>query len=185
MKAFTLHDGEDDDKTEELHKIMAEKVLDWEGDNSGITVWIAVAAGDTMLFGDDGSFRVLSKKLPVTITKHAFRYVFAAMLLVEHDNGAPHVNRIFGPGTVDLSIFTMPYEYGVEKLAAADDALAVLSNESSVEFEDLVIGDEEDQLAIVRKYSEKNPGLAVAHQLINDWFNAWDGKTTDAPGVAP
>jgi hypothetical protein len=32
MKSFLLHDGEDDDKTNELHTLMTEKGLDWEGD---------------------------------------------------------------------------------------------------------------------------------------------------------
>lgn len=174
MKSFLLHDGEDDETTEKLHALMTEKGLDWEGDNSGITVWIAVQAGDTMLFGDDGAFRVISKDVKhVPITKHCFRHVYDAILMVEHDSGAHHVNRIH-PGMVNLNMFVMPYDYGVERLVIADDALGWLAEHSSVELEDLVVGEQGDQEAVVRRHAEAQPGLQVAHDLINEWFNGWE-----------
>jgi hypothetical protein len=174
MKSFLLHDGEDDETTEELHTLMTEKGLDWEGDNSGITVWIAVQAGDTMLFGDDGAFRVISKNVKnVPITKHCFRHVYDAMLMVEHDNGAHHANRIH-PGMVDLSTFLMPYDYGVERLVEANRALEFLQEHSETEFADLIIGEQGDQEAVVRRHAEHWPTLQIAHDLLNDWFNGWE-----------
>jgi hypothetical protein len=176
MRAFILHDGEDDAKTDELQeflKPLKDADGDWEGDNSGITVWMPpVAVGDAMLFGGDGGFRVLKKGEPVRITKHAFRHVYDAMLLVEHDNGAHHANRIH-PGMVDLDTFLMPFDYGIDRLLNADAALGWLADEDGVLYEDLIIGEQGDQLAVVKKHRDEQPGLVTAHELINDWFNAW------------
>jgi hypothetical protein len=58
-REFVLHDGEDDKKTEELHKFM--EGVDWEGDGAGITILWRVEPGDTIVRGADGSVRVVKK----------------------------------------------------------------------------------------------------------------------------
>lgn len=180
MRMFLLHDGEDEKKTDELQSFMTDHGMDWEGDNSGITIWLAAGVGDTILIGNDNALRILRKSEPVAITKYSFPHVYRAMLMVEHDNGAHHLNRIHKiagePDVVDLDCFQMPYEYGVDKLIEADRALEMLSD-SPVEFEDMIIGEEGDQIAVVKRHSIKNPGLETAHALINDWFNAWEKQT--------
>lgn len=172
-RMIQIHDGEDEQKTDALHDFMKDASLDWEGDNAGITIWLTAHEGDTIVVGDDGGLRIFKKTDKVLITRHAFRHVYEAMLMVEHDNGAHHANRIH-PGMVDLDTFSMPYEYGLERLIVADEALARLREANSVEHEDLVIGEEGDQRAVVKKYEISNAGLAVAHDLINEWFNGWE-----------
>jgi hypothetical protein len=185
MKSFLLHDGEDDTKTKELHAFLEPLCGDgspnsWEGDNHGLSLWLIINIGDTMIMRDDGSFRVLPKNQPVAITKHSFPMTHAAMLLVEYDSGAHHVNRIVGDGTINLEQFLMPYSYGVDKLVKCEAALhQLMARTKNHVFEDLVIGDEIDQLAIIEKYKTEIPDLVVAHTLVNDWFNAWE----DSAGV--
>jgi len=178
MRAFILHDGEDDERSQELHEFLSPLKAaggDWEGDNSGITIWMPpVAVGDAIVVDHDGlGVRVYPKNQPIKITRHAFRHVYAAILLIEHDNGAHHMNRIHGPGTVDLDTFTVPFEYGIDRLLNADLALGWLRDENSVEFEDLVIGEQGDQMAVVRRHRDEQPGLAIAHDLLNAWFDGW------------
>jgi hypothetical protein len=133
-----------------------------------------VKVGDVIVTDHEGlAFRIFHKGEKIKITKHAFTSVYAAMLAVEHDNGAGHLNRIH-PGMVDLDTFTMPFDYGIERLLNADAALEWLSDHSSVEFEDLCIGEQSDQLAVIKKHGDEHPGLATAHALINDWFNGWE-----------
>lgn len=64
-KEFVLHDGLDDAKTEELHKFLndADKVFDWEGSDSGITLLINVDVypGDTIVIDDRDNITVRRK----------------------------------------------------------------------------------------------------------------------------
>lgn len=49
-KIFVLHDGEDEKKTEELHEFLdGADIVDWEGDNSGLSVWLHFGVGDEIL----------------------------------------------------------------------------------------------------------------------------------------
>ena len=59
MKTFVLHDGEDEDKTEELHTFMGD--MTWEGDCGGITIWLEARVGDTIVINDDDSVRIIRK----------------------------------------------------------------------------------------------------------------------------
>lgn len=170
FKVFVLHDGEDDKKTEELHKFLQpvkDTGCDWEGDSSGITIVMSVLVGDVIAVGHDGGVRVLRKGEPVLITEHTFPLTYKAMLAVEYDNGAHHVNRICGPDTVVLDVFKMPYAYGIEKLVQCEEALAYIDE---AELGNLVSGSEEDQAALIAKWS----GLAVSCKLLDDWFNGWE-----------
>lgn len=68
MKEFTLHDGEDEEKTDELHKFlesMGDNVFDWDGDESGISLMINVRVniGDTILYDEsDGTVTIRRKQ---------------------------------------------------------------------------------------------------------------------------
>lgn len=70
MAEFTLHDGEDEKKTEELHKFIEDAkvagadIHDWEGENSGVNIWISVAIGDTMIYDEHGAFTIKKKGTP-------------------------------------------------------------------------------------------------------------------------
>ena len=59
LREFTLHDGEDDSKTEELHKFL--EGVEWEGDESGVEIILRVSVGDTIIIRGDGSIRVEKK----------------------------------------------------------------------------------------------------------------------------
>lgn len=177
-RAFILHDGMDDIKNEELDDFLTPLKNadgDWEGDNSGVTVWMPhVNVGDAIVVDHDGlGVRIFPKDEKIKITRHMFRHVYAAMLQVERDNGAHHVNRI-QPGAVDLDTFTVPFEYGIDRLLNADAALDWLAAHNPVEFEDLMVGSDEDQLAVLHRYSGEQPGLKTAHELLNDWFLGWE-----------
>lgn len=62
-KTFVLHDGEDDKKTEELHEFFdsapdAAEIYDWEGESTGISIWVCVKAGDTIAYDEQGNFSI-------------------------------------------------------------------------------------------------------------------------------
>ena len=66
IKEFTLHDGEDEDKTVELHEFIencGDAVLEWEGSSDGIelTLNVHVNVGDTIVF--DGREVTIRRKL--------------------------------------------------------------------------------------------------------------------------
>lgn len=191
-RAFILHDGEDDDKSAELDAFLTPLKAgggEWEGDNNGITIWMPhVNVGDAIVVDGDGmGVRVYPKNEPVKITRHSFHFVHRAMLLVEYDHGAHHVNRIH-PGTVDLETFTMPFEYGIDRLLNAEEALMWLSAQPvkivlgdmrepvDVErpFEDFVAGDMEAVEEYIKEHRDEMPGLQGAHDLLNEWFNGWE-----------
>lgn len=55
---FTLHDGSDEAKTDELHKFiegLGDAVFDWEGHEGGIdlTLTVSVKPGDTIVYDGD------------------------------------------------------------------------------------------------------------------------------------
>jgi hypothetical protein len=190
MKAFQLHEDTGDKeaakKTDDLHAFLhpvcnGDTPHDFEGGNHGLSVYFTINVGDTMVIGSDGGFRVLPKDQPVRITRAAFMRVYEAMLAVEHDNGAHHVNRIVGAGTINLEEFEMPYSYGVTKLCVAEVALDALhvycseyvANGIEVVYDTIILGEEGEQDDLIKKHSKRFPGLVTAHQLINDWFNSW------------
>jgi len=198
MKSFLLHedDGttEADKKTNELHAFLhpicnGDTPHDFEGHNSGLSVWFHIESGDTLLIGEDGGFRVLLKDRPVQITQQTFPMTHLAMLMVEMDNGAHHINRIQRaagePDVANLECFEMPYSYGVDKLTEAENALYQLRRVHKKEaFETLITGEQSDQEDIVKGVKDTIPGLSVAHKLINDWFNAWEDPEAEGPTAA-
>lgn len=177
-------EGIDDTHVNALHDILNEPVNaqghEWEGHGSGIYINLSVAQGDTILVNDDNSIRVLRKGQEVAITKHTFPMVHACMLLVEMDNGAHHLNRIaevegLGLEKVDLESFKMPYDYGVDKLCAAENAIGMLTHRvPREEFDTFVCGEQTEQEELVKLHLPECPGLDTAHALLNDWFNAWE-----------
>jgi hypothetical protein len=179
MKAFTLHDGEDDQKTEALHAFLdpltSQDQNDWDSGNHGITLLINVNMGDTIVLRDDGSVRVIPKTTEkVLITPHTFFQLHAAMLSVELDNGAHHVNRIAGETVVDLDVFSAPYSRVLD-VVNADAALDRLADlDEDMDWDTLVTGEQSEQEAVLLKYGLRIPGLQAAHELINDWFNGWE-----------
>lgn len=192
MKAFTLHDGEDEDKTDNLHTFLQESTYgqghEWEGDGAGITIMQRVTPGDVILVHDDTSIRVLRKGEKVVVNRFTFPALHRAMLAVEMDNGAHHVNRIAAMGEgfaepVDLDTFTVPYEYGVESVVEAENALVnLLRLDSGAElFETLVVGEQTEQEQVVTFH--RIAGLGTAHRLLNDWFNGWEQNSADVPSV--
>jgi hypothetical protein len=61
VKRFTLHDGEDEKKTQELHDFLQAPresglLADWEGNPGGITMWIDARPGDEISRSPDGNF---------------------------------------------------------------------------------------------------------------------------------
>jgi hypothetical protein len=60
MRTFELHDGSDEEKTDELHKFLENVPIlnDWEGDITGITLWLHVPVGSTVEIHDDGAVLV-------------------------------------------------------------------------------------------------------------------------------
>lgn len=182
MKAMKLFEDEGDEaaaKVEALHRLLepicgAQQPHDFEGNNGGLSITLYVDVGDVILTHDDGSIRILQGGHPVPISEATFPAVHRSMLEVEMDNGAHHVNRIHGPGTVDLDTFIMPFDYGVEKLAQAETALRqVLEHVGKEGWETFVIGEQGEQEALIKQLSPVIPDIQVAHDLINDWFNAW------------
>jgi hypothetical protein len=190
MKCFQLHEdtGEPDSvkKTDDLHAFLhplcVDTEHDFEGSNSGLQIYLSVKIGDTMILREDGSIRVLPKGEKVIIDAVSFPHVYKAFLAVEYDNGAHHVNRIAreSGGTaaspIDLTKFEMPYDYGVEKLCRAENAMAALARirGSESQVEDFVCGEQGEQEEIIKLLKPKIPDLQIAHDLINDWFNAWE-----------
>lgn len=189
MKAFELHedtgDTAADAKTNELHAFLhpicnGGTPHDFEGSNSGLTIWFNVTPGDTMIQRADGSLRVLEKGAKVVIDRVSFPRVFEAFLAVEYDNGAHHVNRIAvesgGDYKVDLTKFEMPYEYGIDKLCRAENALDSLASMRGTpdHIENFACGEQGEIEELIKLLAPKIPDLQVAHDLINDWFNAWE-----------
>lgn len=172
--------GSFDDHVNELHDFLNEPTYaqghEWEGHNSGIYINLSVAQGDYILVNDDQSIRVLRRGKEVLITKAAFPRVYEAMLAVEYDNGAHHVNRIEGPGTVDLDTFKMPFDYGVDKLVRSENALDALKGMRGTPdaIEDFACGEQGEIETMIKLLESKIPDLGLAHALINDWFNAWE-----------
>jgi hypothetical protein len=174
-RSFRLHDGEDDKRTDELHEFLEQPTHtrghDWDGHNSGITILLDVQDGDTIVVIGDGAFLILRKSEPVKITWATFPLVSSAMRLVELDNGAHHVNRIHNRTIVDMDTFTMPYEYGVDKLVQAENAFFNYYRECGDElFREFVTGDQD----VAEENMKTRPGLQAAHKLMNDWFNGWE-----------
>lgn len=71
VRTFVLHDGEDEDKTQELHQFLAEAdIHDWEGDEGGVYIYRTVLdeeplhakVGDTIAIDDEGGVTVRRKK---------------------------------------------------------------------------------------------------------------------------
>ena len=63
-RSFTLHDGEDEKKTDELHAFLhplcnTETPHDFEGHNSGLYITLSVSVGDTIELGEGGWVRVM------------------------------------------------------------------------------------------------------------------------------
>lgn len=75
MREFVLHDGTDENKTEELHDFMEKAKTvnglvynDWEGSNCGISIWylnqandhdsIHVDVGDKIIIDENGNVTV-------------------------------------------------------------------------------------------------------------------------------
>ena len=50
FRVFVLHDGEDAERTKDLHKFM--EGVDWEGESDGIVVWLHVMPGDIIRRGE-------------------------------------------------------------------------------------------------------------------------------------
>lgn len=187
MKAFQLHedtgDADANKQTDELHAFLhplcnGDTPHDFEGSNSGLIIWLNVSVGDTIVLGDSG-VRVLEKDKPVIITKEAFPNVFEAFLAVEHDNGAHHVNRIAaqegsGLAKIDLTRFEMPYSYGVDKLVRAEVAIQMFVRLRGATIEDFACSEQTDMEELIRVLAPKIPDLKIAHDLLNDWFNAWE-----------
>jgi len=189
MKSFLLHEDDGEPaacvKTDELHAFLHPicdqgTPHDFDGGNHGLTVSFVVHVGDTMIMRDDNSFRVLPKDKPVAITRHAFPMTHMAMLVVEHDNGAHHVNRIAAAvgdeqAKINLEQFDMPYAYGVDKLVTCENALYALMRMGMLHaFEEFVTGEQSDQDALIESLSSEIPDLSIAHKLLNDWFNGWE-----------
>lgn len=180
-RGFVLHDGEDEAKTNELHEFLDQPVHtrghDWEGHNSGIYITLDVGQGDAIVVIGDGAFLILRKGEKVKITWSTFPMTHLAMLEVEMDNGAHHVNRVLAaagePPMVDLEVFTMPYEYGVDKLVATENALYnFLRRWGRDVFNEFCTGDQSMQEETIKS----NPEMQVAHDLINAWFNGWSDE---------
>lgn len=173
-RSFLLHDGESDEKTTEMHEFLEQPVNlrghDWEGHNSGIYIQLDVAQGDTIVVIGDGAFLILRKAEKVKITWPVFPMVWRAIREIEFDSGAHHVNRICGPGTVDMDTFSMPYDYGVDKLVAAENALFNFEHRFGVDaFNEFCTGDQ----AVQEKNVAENPEMGTASALLNAWFNGW------------
>jgi hypothetical protein len=191
MRSFKLHDGEDDTVTDEMNLFLkewhAEQSNDWDGNGSGISLYITVDAGDTILMRDDLSVRVLRQGEPVRINSDTFPMVYAAFLMVEMDNGAHHVNRIAEESgivePVNLTEFEMPYDYGVHKLVLANETLSLLHKHVGEDgLSTFVIGEQSEQEDLIKQLGPLIPGIRVAHALINDWFNAWEKDPVEAEG---
>jgi hypothetical protein len=65
MNEFTLHDGTDTTKTDELHKFlddMGDRIFEWDGEHDGINLLISinVRVGDTIV--DDGDNIIIRRK---------------------------------------------------------------------------------------------------------------------------
>jgi hypothetical protein len=188
MKSFTLHEdtGEGDSakKTDELHSFLQpicnqDSKHDFEGSNSGLMIYLHVEVGDTMILRDDGSIRVIEKDEPIRVNKHSFPMVHMAMLTIEQDSGAHHVNRIvaLSPGfanPVNLVEFEVPYSYGVDRVCTAEDAMFALMSTGFENIETFIIGEQSEQEALIQSLEPAIPGLRTAHALLNDWFNAWE-----------
>lgn len=58
-REFVLHDGTDDVMTEALHEFLREH--EWDGDNDGISIWLAPRVGDTIVISADGSILIRRK----------------------------------------------------------------------------------------------------------------------------
>lgn len=173
-RSFVLHDGESDEKTNELHEFLDQPVNtrghEWEGHNSGIYITLDVGQGDAIVVIGDGALLILRNREKVKITWSTFPMVWRAMREVEFDNGGHHVNRICGPGTVDMDTFTMPWEYGVDKLVTAENALFNFEYRFGREaFEEFCTGDQAKQEANILENAE----LKVAYDLLNEWFEGW------------
>ena len=54
-----FEDEGNDGELQELSELL--KDFEWEGGNHGITVWLEVNVGDTIVIGDDGGIRVEKK----------------------------------------------------------------------------------------------------------------------------
>lgn len=173
-RSFVLHDGDNDEKNDELQAFLDQPVNmrghDWEGSNSGISIWLSVRPKDSIVVVGDGMFLILRHDEKVKITAQTFPFVWAAMREVELDNGAHHVNRIAGEQVIDLFTFTMPYEYGVDKLTAAENALynyaLSFGPEAMCNF---VTGDQD----MAEENIKLHPEMRTAHDLLNAWFNGW------------
>ncbi len=63
-KMFTLHDGQSEKLTVELHAFM--EGIEWEGGSAGITIWLEVRPGDVIVRGSDGSINVRPKEMETT-----------------------------------------------------------------------------------------------------------------------
>jgi hypothetical protein len=173
-RSFELHDGEDETKTDDLHAFLEQPVNsrghEWEGHNAGIYVMLHVNVGDTIVVIGDGAILVLRKGEKVKIMAHTFPFVWAGMREIELDNGAHHVNRISGEEVIDLTTFTMPYDYGVHRLVAAENALYNFVLRFGAEMmTEFVAGDQ----AKAEENIRLNPELGIASALLNSWFNGW------------
>ena len=75
-RAFELHDGADESKTNDLHAFLDQPIYSrghsWEGNDSGIMLVLDVRQGDTILVVGDGAFLILPKHEKVKITWSTF-----------------------------------------------------------------------------------------------------------------
>lgn len=66
MKKFVLHDGEDEAKTEELHELLGtvnkDLLHEWEGNDSGISLYINVNQGDEIEVSECGDITIRRRK---------------------------------------------------------------------------------------------------------------------------
>lgn len=105
----------------------------------------------------------------ILITKDTYPAIHAAMLEIKLDNGAHHVNRICGPGTVDLDTFKAP-EARFDQLPVIDEALAELRKASEEMWTTFLCGDHDE----AEEMCQGNDNLMLAHRFLDDWFNDFE-----------
>lgn len=57
VRTFVLHDGEDENRTKELHELL--DGVEWEGDETGISVYLHARPGDKIHVNRDDEFGVI------------------------------------------------------------------------------------------------------------------------------
>lgn len=185
---FMLHDGESDAKTVELHDFMLplidqKQIYEWEGSDSGITITIDVQPGDVIQRSDDGWVRVVRS---TKITRQSHPSILFARQLIEEDNGGHLIGTVYPGDKINFEELKIPGDrWSRECLQAIELALqwvALVHGDKGIEsgLYTFCNGETTETEEFIERHHAlcratlPPADLRMAHEFLNDYFNAWE-----------